>query len=290
MHASKGKECRTAETFWLSQRLRQTGGQQALLDLARDERATNRLVEIEAHLGGFFRAIGSVLDNLAGIVIVVAGLSCNLVRADFRHLQLDKPATAGMLSDGDGRRFQLALVDAVRTSVQTGPPGWQNWVEHMRNSLVHRARRLSFELTDRDGKGSLRVIRPLPRDPDQTDAESTARAQVFAADLIQQDAKITIDGLLALMDKVVADTTRAATAAWDERRNDPSVVRQPIAQWPKIKQGKQAGFEGFPPLGLPRLDFDSLHLHPSRATRFAAAKFRDGDRVLWDTWLAASDD
>lgn len=250
----------------------------------RGDRAQNRRVESAAHVGGFFRALGSVLDNCAGIVIGVAGLSCDIVRADILQLRLARAAPTGALPEGNpGRAEQIALTNAVRSAVDTSPPGWLDWILGMRNTLVHRARRLNWEL--QDDRRADRIRRPFPRNPDQTHTESLARASSLVSDLLQEDATDTIDASLLIAVSLVRNTATAASALWQRRRGDPDLIVQPVKQWPRVARGAVTNFSGFQP--TPALETGTVMFNPDTAKRFEAAQLLDGARDKWATWMAA---
>jgi len=244
------------------------------------DRGTDREVENQAHVAGFFRAVGSVLDNLAGIG--VAGLAMGLVRADLKNFLTG--GTRGFIGEeGPGRAAQMALVSILRAQVDAAPAGWFAWVEGTRNTLVHRARRIVWEVDDssrRDG-----VFRPLARDPEQTAAEAMARAPPGTGrEYLDEHALDTMTGTLEV---VVAATRTVAVGAgvWDARRTNPSLIVQPAAQWPTITRGEVTGFDGFDSDDGPHITAGALMLSPSLWRRMEAARLSDDRHGQWTLWL-----
>jgi hypothetical protein len=130
---------------------------------AHNERDSNRTVEANGHVAGFFRAAGSALDNVGGIVVGVAGLRTPIVLAAWTGLKLGNRAPVGSAPDGPGRDLQIAVVDGVRAAITKGPDGWSDWTTDFRHTLVHRASRLALTMSDPRRADSF--LRPLPRHP-----------------------------------------------------------------------------------------------------------------------------
>ncbi|MET9618116.1 hypothetical protein [Kitasatospora indigofera] len=288
MHVHRFSEAQEAETQWFKRRAltRSLRGERWLDP---DRETANRRVEAEAHLGGFFRAVGSVMDNLAGLVIGVAGLSTKIVRADISHLSLDKPSPKGALPDGlPGRAVQLELIGELKAAINDGPEDWLPWLDHMRNTLVHRARRLTFSLQDpRQPSG---FLHPLCQAPDWTDAEAIARSGGRPlADCLTEDATVTMQGALLTAVNVTRLCASAAARTWAERRTKPDLIMQPQQQWPQLANGRQTNFQGWDPGRLPKLvPNSSLLIHPSRARRIQAGLFSNESRPQWSAWLRES--
>jgi hypothetical protein len=283
MHLERVKQDWFAAGHDFQEASRSLRGQKSLFP--RTERAENREVEATAHVAGFFRAIGSVLDNVAGLVVGVAGLRVKLVRADFTDLQLSADIPKGALAEGHaGRSEQLALVGAVRASIETFPDGWDRWAIDMRNTLVHRARRLTWQLSD--PRRPDQFMRPLPTNPGQTDIESMARHGLLGADALHEHAADTMSGVLAATSRLVQQTASAAVQLWDRRRRSPSLIKQPREQWPVLRQGRETGFTGWNPGLMPQFGHGgALVVHPDRGTRLRSAKVMDDHRASWLDWF-----
>ncbi|MFJ3955807.1 hypothetical protein SLV14_001549 [Streptomyces sp. Je 1-4] len=282
MHAHKLKELRYAEGVRWRQRLRQRTDTQGWLE--RNERDLDRDVEGSAHLAGFFRCVGSVIDNLAGLVIGVAGLRVKIPRADAGSLRMDRDSADGLATDGPPRELQLELVRAMKGAIRDGPEGWWEWADDLRNTLVHRARR--FEASMYDGNEDNAMVCPLPRHPKQTDAEARARSGRQLGEYLDEDGEVTIAGILKVTIEVTRATTSAAVKTWERRRREPGLVPQPFEQWPEMKQGREVAFAGCNPTGLPRQRAGSMLLmHPNRTRRLAAGKLTDPDLHVWKDWL-----
>lgn len=184
--------------------------------------------------------MGSVVDNLAGLVIGVAGLRTPITRADIGKLRLEKDTPLGLCPEGPGRDEQLKLVAAMKNATTAGPNGWWQWTDDMRNTLVHRARRIEANMYDEDADPVM--VRPLPRHPKQTDAEARARSGRALGEFLDEDADVTIAGILDAVTEMARATAGAAVATWNTRRQDPQLIPQPAEQWPTMKQGTELPF------------------------------------------------
>lgn len=107
-------------------------------DLQRDE--------LNLHIAGAFRAVGSALDCMAAVVIGVARLPTSIERADLLDvLHLDIGRAVNRVP-GIGNR-QVELWDsAMRTTSEINADpveGWLDWALQMRNALTHRGRNLN---------------------------------------------------------------------------------------------------------------------------------------------------
>ena len=248
------------------------------------ERDSNRRVEADGQVAGFFRAAGSALDNVGGIVVGVAGLRTPIVRAAWADLKLGKSAPVGSASDGPGRDVQIAVVDGVRAAIAKGPDGWSDWTTDFRHTLVHRASRLA--LTMSDPRRADTFLRPLPRHPAQTRSESMARNKL-GQDLVPEHGTDTMAAILRCLVEVVSSTAASGAIAWHTRRQKPDLILQPRQQWPLLAQGRESTFGGADPLSMPRMKQGAIIMGPSTAAWIMAARLMDPDRAPWRDWFAS---
>lgn len=131
------------------------------------------------HSVGFIRAIAGSLDCFGASVVGVIALRTNLLRFDLDSARRTLAAIAGVsageqVQAGFGRQLEAIIEGA-------GPRGWPRWVIDLRNTLIHRARRLEMSelrpvpsgIVGPDGRPIIRtdVIHQLPRDPARSDVE-----------------------------------------------------------------------------------------------------------------------
>lgn len=156
----------------------------------------------------------------------------------------------------------------------------------MRNTQVHRARRLGIKIHDEKHP---RVFQhPLPQAPACTDAEALARVPRSYADSLHEHAQITLEGILATITAVTTATAAAATRTWNTWRGAPALVPQPTAQWPKLPQGRITTFPGYQPTQpKPFGAHDVMLIHPSLSRRLQAGRFTGSQRHQWVDWMTS---
>lgn len=234
------------------------------------------------HLGGFFRAIGSSLDCLGGSIIGVLGLRTSLRRGDLKaaHQKLQKIVSAGNAGEQLQIAFRQFFDDAKNDA---GPEDWLEWTDQYRNMFVHRGRRTSYRhivpkdhlLFDATGRRIPRVTSKLPlaRYPDKSDVEG-----LLQDPHLTEDAHHTLSGVFNSTRDFEEKTCARLCSIWAERRNDPSLIEQPIEQWTKITTNS---FPGYRP-SQDEFAADQVTINPSSAHRMMAAAADDAHRSLWD--------
>jgi len=131
------------------------------------------------HTIGFIRAIAGALDRFGASVVGVMALRASLLRAD---LDSARRALAAVGRANPGEVLQAQFGGQLEASIErAGPSGWFRWVVDLRNTLVHRGRRLQMSelrpvpsgVVGFDGRPVIRtdVIHQLPRDPGRSDVE-----------------------------------------------------------------------------------------------------------------------
>jgi hypothetical protein len=109
------------------------------------------LDEMQMHLAGFFRSIGSTFDCLAAVLIGVARIPASLQFADVGNiLKLNLAKAAERIRTRPTVQDQLwtEVRNLVRSANDGPPEDWLDWTLQMRNALVHRGRGL-FNLSAR---------------------------------------------------------------------------------------------------------------------------------------------
>jgi len=287
MHATKARELWGLDSIATLRSMRTASLTGSGMIGKATETVANRRVEVDGHVAGFFRAAGSVMDNVGAIVVGVVGLRTSLVQAKWSDLKLDHPSAVGMAPSGPGHDLQVQAIDAIRSAVASGPAGWSEWTVDLRNTLVHRASRMTLFLADsRQPDG---FLRPLPRHPAQTQTESMSQTARFGRDLVPEHAAETMAAILIALVALVSGTSVACVDAWDARRSNTDLVRQPQKQWPILKQGRTSTFRGAHPGTLPKFTNGSLIMHPTMMDRMMASHLLDRDRRLWIGWFASDE-
>jgi hypothetical protein len=284
MHLTRTRELWTADSFATSASMRSASARGQGIPGKPSEHDSNRRVEANGHVAGFFRAGGSALDNVGGIVVGIVGLRKPIVRASWADLKLSGALPVGPAPEGPGRDLQVAVVDAVRAALTTGPDGWSEWTMDLRHTLVHRASRLAMFISDpRQPDG---FLRPFPLHPAQTQAESMAHTDRLGQDVVPEHGADTMAVILNCLIEVVSNTAANCVSAWQARRESPDLVPQPLQQWPRLAQGRESTFGGARPVKLPKLTQGTMMMNPTTLARMKAAQLLDSNRSTWKEWLA----
>jgi hypothetical protein len=238
------------------------------------------------HTIGFIRAIAGALDCFGASVVGVMALRTSLLRADLDSARRTLAAVAG---SGAGEQLQHQFEANLGVLIgRVGPPGWFRWVIDLRNTLIHRGRRLQMSelrpvpsgIVDRDGRPVIRtdVIHQLPRDPGRSDVEMFLDAA--QSPVLTESAAITLLGLLEGTLQLVGQGGGLLHDVWLARRSNPALLPQPREQWPEGPSAVAAGFEGYAPGSMPynptQLRADATLVH-----RMMAASLGDGARGAW---------
>jgi hypothetical protein len=252
------------------------------------------------HIAGMARALSAGLDCLAGAIIGVVAIPTPILTSDLGRkireffTKLGQGTTKGEKVQADFyRKFNEVIALA-------GPDGWLQWALDFRNMLVHRGRRLENgqfvpkipPLYGPDGEQVLRARRLtyLPRNPSMSDVEVWRETPMagthdpLAALVLAEDATQTLGGLLDSTKAMISETAKLLIDVWNWRRDNPQILTQPAAQWPKgATTTPKSIFQGYAP--RPRdLSSSIASTHPIVRRRFLAASLDDASRWQWNTF------
>ena len=253
------------------------------------------------HIAGMARALSAALDCLAGVIIGVVAIPLPILTADLgRKLReffdkLGQGTTDGEKSQADFyRKFNNVVEDA-------GPAGWLEWALNFRNMLVHRGRRIEngefvrkgTQLFGPQGEQIPRVRRLtyLPRNPSMSDVEvwretpmTTVRDPLEGL-FLEEDAAQTLSGLLDSSKLMISETAKLLIDVWKWRRDNPQILTQPKAQWPKgLAASPSVTFQGYSPRARDLSSSAVASTHTVVGRRFRAASLDDANRQQWDTF------
>ncbi len=229
----------------------------------------------DIHLTDFFRAIGTGLDTLAGIVVGVTALPISIVKCDIEKVKR-------ALRANKRTSFQQRFLDEFESAIQqAGPQGWLGYAVRYRNAMIHRARPLKFAIcvgepsTLLDARGrpipSIKSSWVLPRAPELTDAQAW-RGSVGSWTLCEP-AELTLAGLLESFRSLLKAALPALLVVWQERRAAPAPHPQPQQQWPDLSEPPASGFAGYAPeLRWGLSEGQQVVSSPSLLTRMRAAR------------------
>lgn len=198
---------------------------------------------VGTHFVGILRSLGSSLDCLAGCLVGVAGLPTGIVRTDLRNAK-----DCLRRKQGESSILGQLHEDLQQCEVAAGPPGWLDWLLGMRNTVVHRGRRVaSWNVSF----GAHNVIDGfsllLPRSPELTEVQAWVYADGQVASHFQAPADELLSSLSASVHHYIEDTSKLLIELWRTRKASPSVLAQPGEQWkdPKGLLNAVPSFGGF---------------------------------------------
>jgi hypothetical protein len=232
----------------------------------------------ELHLLGVVRALSGALDCLAGVVIGVAALPTDILKADFGVL-LGRVLPGLTYSENEGGKRQVQLAQDLGSLISScGPSGWLEWLLDYRNMLVHRGRRLTIsQIAESDVRlygpngnplRKSRVVRHLPKDPARSEVEVMRRDGRMS--ILNEDAGDTIQGVIGSTRELVQMVGTQLVDLWQWRRQNPTALRQPMEQWKRGASDETLEFVGYKP-GSHRYQPRQIVAHPDTVTRLRSA-------------------
>ena len=244
---------------------------------------------VTLHTVGFIRAIAGALDCLGAVIVGVAALKVNILRAD---LDRARRALGRIGGAGRGEQLQRDLNGALEAAInESGPSGWLPWATDLRNMLIHRGRRLWISelrpmpssIISPGGEPVIRtdVIHLLPRDPGKSDVEMFLSAGT--PPVLTESAEITLRGILESTLSLLERSGHLLLNLWRTRRADPGVLTQPREQWPDGPSSTVTGFAGFAPDSAPYTP-DHFRSNETLLRRISAASVDDAKRDAWKTF------
>jgi hypothetical protein len=255
---------------------------------------------VAMHIAGMARALSAALDCLAGVMIGVIAIPTPILTADLGRKIREFFAKIGR-GTTDGEKVQAEFYRKFSEVIASvGPDGWLPWALDFRNMLVHRGRRLENgqlipklpRLYRPDGEQVLRARRltDLPRNPGMSDVEvwreapTTATQDPLEVLVLAEDATQTLGGLLDSTKAMISETAKLLIDVWKWRRDNPQLLTQPAAQWPRgATTAPASAFQGYAPRSRD-LSSSIISTHPIVWRRFLAASLDDASRSQWDTF------
>lgn len=252
----------------------------------RDE-LPSRLVGL--HTAGLFRAMGSVLDCLAALMIGVVGIPTNVKRADFSRLlkRIDSIVDTSKLKAGDEIfDFRQKLNEIL---LKSGPENWLSWIASYRNVIVHRARRTEFIMLLGKHSG---IITPnghpvvtaseiplLVKDPENTDVEGWVKFS--EGTLLSEKSMDTLQGSFQSVRNFCEEISTELLVIWKRRRENPNLIVQPNQQWEVSDSSGSWFFKGFNS-GSIALSADEIRSNGSTVHRMRSAAVDDKNFKKWE--------
>lgn len=230
-------------------------------------------VQHEMHLAGFFRSVGTALDLLAGLIVGVGGLSTSLRRAGWASTQrqLEKERNRPV-----AERLELEKIVA-----RSGPEDWDAWAVDMRNSIVHRPRRMTWIHLRTPLQPGPRSTFYLTGSPGLSDLEDMRLHRSPEGALLHEDADQTLAGIYTSLWSVVELLVPRLIRLWDDRRSGIFELTQPSGQWDE-ELPEVPSFRGYAKTSKPmQQDVREVVMNPTQGRRFRAAGLMDDQRHRW---------
>jgi len=252
------------------------------------------------HIAGMARALSAALDCLAGAIIGVIAIPTPILTADLGRKIREFFTKIGQ-GTTDGEKVQADFYRKFSEVIASvGPDGWLQWALDFRNMLVHRGRRLESgqfvpklpQILGPDGDQVLRARRLtyLPRNPSMSDVEvwretpMTSTRDPLQTLVLAEDAVETLGGLMDSTKAMISETAKLLIDVWKWRRDNPQILTQPAAQWPKgATTAPSSVFQGYAPRSRD-LSSSIVSIHPVVWRRFLAASLDDASRSQWETF------
>lgn len=246
--------------------------------------------EIDLHITGFVRGLGSALDCLAAVAIGVLRIPESIHRAGLPTLEgrlRDNHLGKGKSSSADQEKSWQQFYDLIQKHAASPPTGWFEWLGGMRNLNVHRARLtrvmlgrgkdddhpvllvFSSEPIDltKDAKFDMH-LRKRPQLPDMQDFITAPQAEDL---FLNETTETTLFGVLHLAAVFLEDAASFLLAAWRQSEGQLADFPSPPGKW-GLEADKATPFDGIAP-GSKNMDaFESLRGHPELTKRLALAE------------------
>lgn len=236
------------------------------------------------HTVGFFRALVGALDCLGASIVGVLALPISITRADLKKARATLRKSPNSIHAG----FLTKLEDCLITS---GPTGWVDWSIDLRNMVVHRGRRVHItqvvprqvSLLGPDSKIIPRstIAEHLPSDPCRSQVE--AFLDSTRSPVLTEHAEGTLRGALSSTIDFIKKSARELNEIWALRRRNPTLLIQPMENWPIFPETNQTGFTGYKPGSTPYTP-QEWRAHPDIHKLFTAGALSDDLRPQWDTF------
>jgi len=216
------------------------------LPYSRAEESLNdmlRHVQLRRSVANFFDALGTTLDCLAAVLVVVTRAPFSVQKADFGHLrQLNPDAKYKAFAaeiPAEQRQLWRELKTELAAAEAAGPADWLDWSLEMRNALTHRGRvtniylprRISTQLAvppTTQPQSLYRYDLFLRRRPWLPEIEGMLAANGLPNSVLDEPAWQTIDGLHAALVTFTEALIAFSRKYW-QRANGGLVA--PVQRW-----------------------------------------------------------
>jgi hypothetical protein len=226
--------------------------------------------------------LAQALDRLAAVLVGVSALDTPLLQADWRSAS-DKNRWKRALGPqpDSGRLAQRRLLEAIG-GLESEPTDWLPWMDRQRNTLAHRAPRLSmmFQLKGERGRPG-GFFEPFFRQPGWSETEMLAANNAHPEQIWLMEApNDVLAGLVRSTADLCGQAADLMLGLWMARRSEPDLLIQPGGQWPEVFAQPKLEFPGYGS-AVSLAKADSARVAPETARRMKAAGLFS--RTLWNS-------
>jgi hypothetical protein len=246
--------------------------------------------EIDLHITGFVRALGSSLDCLAAVTTGVLRIPESIHRAGLPTLEgrlRDRILGKGKSGSPDHEQSWQEFYDLIQQHAASPPTGWFEWLGGMRNLNVHRAR-LTRVMLGRGKEDDHPVIvvfssepidltkgakfdmhlRKRPHLPDMQDFITAPKAEDL---FLNETTETTLFAVLHLTDAFLEEAASFLLTWWRRIEGQVKDFPAPTGKW-GLEPDNATPFDGIAP-GSKNMDaYESLRGHPELTKRLGLAE------------------
>jgi hypothetical protein len=242
---------------------------------------------IDLHIAGTLRALASVLDCLAAVIIGVLPLKLAILKASFaRDLSNLEPQIAQFPRDSGQAQVMRHFQSTFQSTIEkAGPSHWHDWILGYRNMLVHRGRRIGTNVPRAVAPRRWHAEQVLPSEPELSQVEAWARwgnklDSGQGSFVFTETAQDTLQRAQGAVARLTSGTCECLLDIWRQRRANPSLLPQPAQQWPRIPYAQPSGFAGFHAQSFP-FDPETLMGNPDMLRRIRVAALDVESSHVW---------
>lgn len=235
------------------------------------------------HLKGLFGSLSSSIDCLSAGVIGVTGVRQKLIEAGYSGLR--KHLREKFDYANEMQQTLPAKLDDIESAA--GPKGWLSWLFDYRNMALHRGRRIRLSQVSPRPAG---VLTPKGEQILRTDINHTLVSNPAVSEIeslkdrflqpLSERGEVTLNEAIKSTAFFIEEIGKYLIKTWKARRADPTLIEQPLEQWPKIRDGEHRAFTGYQPGSL-NVHADTIFSSEAMVTRMRSASLDGNNIEFW---------
>lgn len=244
-----------------------------------------RLVELQMHIAGFFRAFGSCLDCLAAAAIGILRIPLSIQKASFQTVD----RIESLESDEKWPLDQRGVWSRLRSCMDgdlDALPAWCSWGLEMRHALVHRGRHINLHLPTKP-PSDLAIVVSSPeaaidiarrnetqlhfhRRPWLPEMQHLADSRSASDNWLGESAQLTMKGLQDELTALIDRVAGLLLEVWEAVASGDLQLIEPAAEW-QLPDIPAIDFRGIAPAVEPA-PITSMHTGEETAKRMELAE------------------